>query len=255
MRMFKRNIASIETIPAAQVVCKKLSEFQASDPKAAHGYDALFANLELLSRARPAKIILVTSTQPEEGKSTIALNLALTMMLHGKNVLLLDGDLRKPQLHRSLQVRNAPGLADILSGAVGVQETIQKVNVASDSAAQALTLNVIPSGKGPRALFNPKGSTKLHETFEYLRSFYDVILVDSPPILAVNDGLFFVPIVDAVLFVVHPGVVTEKDAKRAKERILQAGGHIVGAVMNRFTEGVHGEGYHPYDDHYMDAQQ
>ena len=75
-------------------------------------------------------------------------------------------------------------------------------------------------------------------------------LVDSPPTLSVNDPILLAPLVDGIILVLNSGVVTEDDAKSAKKRLEQAGGHILGVVMNRFVEGVNGVGYHPYQDYY-----
>jgi len=93
-------------------------------------------------------------------------------------------------------------------------------------------------------------SPKLREAVEYLRAVYDVVLFDSSPILSVSDALLLAPMVDGVILVLNTGIVAEKDAKRAKDRIEQAGGHILGVVMNRFNEKLHGKSYHPYYGYY-----
>lgn len=221
-----------------------------SSPEMTQSFETLVSSLHLLSQSRPLRTVLVTSTQPGEGKTIVTVNLALTMVLMGKKVVLLDGDLRMPRLHRIFQLNNTLGLADILSGRLGVQEVIQTVTVTNGNTNNELKLSVIQSGIVASNLFNPKGTLKLKEMIENLKNVYDVTLFDSPPILAVNDGLLMAPLVDGVILVLNTGAVAEQDAKRAKERLTQVGANILGVVMNRFDEELHGPGSHPYSSYY-----
>ena len=221
-----------------------------SRPEMARSYESLMSNLHLLHSTRPLTTILVTSTQPDEGKTTITANLALSMVLGGKRVLILDTDLRKPRIYQVFKLENTQGVADILTGSLNAQDVIQVVEVANDPPKNQSTLNVITSGRVSPNSFNVMESPKLREAIEYLRAVYDVILFDSSPLLSVSDALLLAPMVDGVILVLNTGIVSEKDAKRAKDRIEQAGGHILGVVMNRFNEKLHGKSYHPYYGYY-----
>ena len=221
----------------------------------AQSYETLLSSLHLLNSTRPLKTILVTSAQPEEGKTTVSINLAFTMMLANKKALIIDTDLRKPRLHQILKLENMLGFADILNGSQDVKNVIQSVNVTNDTPERNQILSVITSGRVSRNSFNTMGSPKLRDAIEHLRNDYDIVLLDSSPVLSVSDSLLLAPLVDGVILILNTGVVTEKDAKSAKERLEQAGGHILGVVMNRFNEKLHGPGFHPYYGYYHDAKR
>jgi capsular exopolysaccharide synthesis family protein len=248
--MKKRAVRNNETIRGYVDILRLLK----SNSEFGQSYEALLGNLQLLSVSRPCGTILVTSTQPEEGKSTVTLGLALAMMLVGKKVLVFDSDLRKPRIHQLLGLDNKRGAADVMDGSLGVQDVIQALEIAdSASPGNKQTLGVITSGKvSPNAL-QLVANSKLKIDLDKLKTLYDCVLLDSAPVLAVSDPLLLAPLVDGIIIVLSPGAVTEKDAKLAKERLEQAGGHILGVVMNRFNEALHGPGFHPYNDYYVSS--
>lgn len=204
------------------------------------------------------KTLLVTSTQPEEGKTTVAVMLALTAALAGKRVLLVDADLRKPRVHRLLGLPNEHGLGDLLDGAPDASTTLQTLPLAAKAPeGPAQTLSLLSSGSsGGRSTIASAalrlGSPRMKGLLEELAGQFDFIFIDSPPVLAVSDPLFIAPIVDGVLLVLAVGVVGEQDAKQARERIQQVGGQILGVVMNGFDERLHGAGVHPYHESYFE---
>lgn len=219
-----------------------------SDPGIEHAYQALLDTLYLPNWNRPLKTILVTSTQPEEGKTTVTVMLALTAMMAGKRVLLIDADLRRPRVHELLRVDNKVGLGDLLVGSVGVHDAIQVVEISSDSREGiARSLSVITSGS-PRTskTILSMWTSKLKGLLEESAQQFDLVFLDSTPVLAVTDPLFIAPMADGIILIVAAGVVAERDAKRAKDWIEQAGGRILGVVLNRFNEKLHGPGQHPY---------
>ena len=219
-----------------------------SDPGIEHAYQTLLDNFYLPNWNRPLKTILVTSTQPEEGKSTVTVMLALTAVMAGKRVLLIDADLRKPKVHELLRVDNNVGLGDFLAGQVGVHDAIRAVEISpASSDGVARSLSVITSGSvhTTNTLLS-MGTAKLKGLLEELAPQFDFVFLDSSPVLAVADPLFIAPMADGIILIAAVGLVAEKDAKRAKERIEQAGGRILGVVMNRFNEKLHGPGHHPY---------
>jgi capsular exopolysaccharide synthesis family protein len=221
-----------------------------SNTEMAHAYETLISGLHHCHRAAPLKTLLLTSTQPEEGKTTIAINLALTMMLAGKKTLIIDFDLRKPKLHRIFNLKNAVGFADILYGDRDIKDIVQNVKINMRAPIDSCVLSVITSGQAPTQKFTIPEPSKLKETLSYLGRAFDVLVFDSPPVLSVNDALLLAPIVDGIILVLNIGAVTERDVLEAKARFTHAGGHILGVVLNRFNEKLHGPGYHPYQSYY-----
>lgn len=221
-----------------------------ADPLVSDGYDTLMSSLLILSANRPLSSVLVTSVQPEDGKTTTTLNLSLAMMRAGKNVLLMDADFRRPRLHALLGLENTRGLVDVLAGITGVQDVIRTVTVPDEGSGTARTLSVITSGSECTSVLHVLGSPKTKETIESAARLFDLTLLDAPPTLAVSDALLLAPMVSGVVLVMDTGRVTEKDARRTRERIEESGGHILGVVMNRFDEERHGPGLHPYRGYY-----
>ncbi len=222
-----------------------------SDPATEHAYQALYGSFQLAGRERAIKTLLVTSARPEEGKTTVAVMLALTAAMAGKSVLLVDADLRKPRLHQLLGVENENGLGDLLAGHAAPELVLQAVRSVElrQGPAEAITgrLGVLTHGSTPaaKAVWG-LGSPQLKALLDGLAPQFDLVLVDSAPVLAVTDPLFIAPFADAVVMVLAAGVASEKDTKEAQQRIEQAGGTIIGVVMNRFNEKLHGTGVHPY---------
>ena len=215
-------------------------------------YDALVSSFELFTQSLRVKAILITSTQPREGKSTVATNLSAALSLTGKNILLLDGDTRKPKIHELLKLPNTVGFTDILHGTMGVRDVIQhfSTSITTKNPMESLNLSVITSGPSTSSFSDPKAAARLTEAFEYLKNIYDVVVVDAPPVLAVNDALVFARLTDFVLFVIGAGLVKEADAKRAKSRLEQAGAKNLSLVMNFFDSTVHGPSPHPFSAYY-----
>lgn len=234
-------------------------ELLTSNGKWSHGYETLVINL-----SRPPshglRTILITSAQPGEGKTTVAANLALAMVLAGKRVTLVDADLRRPGVELLFHDRESlpgngrrvfsPGLADVLAGRCSESDVVRTVPVILGDSREPRTLRVVPSGCAAPGRFAVLESHRLEEALRFWREKNDVVVVDAPPVLAVSDPLLIAPRVDGVILVIGAGVVTEREARRTKAALEGAGGRLAGAVMNRFEEKVHGPGYHPYSSYY-----
>jgi Mrp family chromosome partitioning ATPase len=203
---------------------------------------------------------LITSTQPGEGKTTVATNLALSLILAGKRALLIDADLRRPTLDSVFRdsasssddgrnTKRRPGIAAVREGGWRVGEVVQRLHIDVAGAAEGLRLSVIPAGRVSALRFALLESPQLDETLRFCRDNNDVVLLDSPPVLAVSDALLIAPKVDGVILIVNAGTVTEREAKRAKDSLEKAGGRVVGVVINRFDDGA-GPAYHPYAGYY-----
>jgi capsular exopolysaccharide synthesis family protein len=218
-----------------------------SNAAVSQSYEALMSSLRLRNGVRPLTTLLVTSARPEEGKTTVAVGLALATARTGKRTLLIDADLRRPSIHRVLGVQNAKGLSDLVVDRLRLADVVQELELGPTSVG---VLSVITSGRASGRAFDAIGSAALAAALTNIAGAYDQVVIDSPPVLSVNDPLLLAGLVHGVLLVVHTGGVTEADAKQAKQRLEQAGGHVLGVVMNRFDEQLHGPGFLPYHGYY-----
>lgn len=170
--------------------------------------------------------ILVTSSLPEEGKSTVAMNLAIAIAETGRNVLLLDGDLRTPTVHKAFNLPNWIGLTSILVDQTHLDDCIYSIN-------DLKGLTVLPSGPvspNPAELLGSEGMKNL---FAELCERWDIIIIDSSSVLMpYSDALTLARMVEGVLFVVKSGKVLQKHAISAKQQLEQEGAHILGAILN-----------------------
>ena len=221
-----------------------------SSPETAQSYETLWTRLHLLNSSKPLTTLMITSTQPEEGKTTVTVSLGIAAMLEGKKALILDADLRRPRIHEIFKLEKEPGFADVLTGTQSVEEIIRRIEITNDSPREKGTLNLITSGRVSPTSFNAMASPRLKDAIGRLKNDYHAVLIDSPPVLSVSDSLVLAPIVDGIILVLNTGVVTETDAKLATKRLEQAGGRVLGVVMNRFDEKLHGPGVHPYQSYY-----
>ncbi len=221
-----------------------------SRPEMLQSYETLMISLQLRKSSGSLTSILVTSTQPEEGKTTVSVNLAITMTFSGKKVVLIDADLRKPRLQQIFQLNNTVGFSDVVSSRIGFHDAIQIVSSSGNDPGGRRGLHVITSGGTTANALGLMDVGNLRERIEQLAKEFDMVIIDSPPVLSVSDPLMIAPIVDGVILVLNTGVVMERDAKCAKQRLEQAGARLLGVVMNRFSEKRHGPGYHPYHGYY-----
>jgi capsular exopolysaccharide synthesis family protein len=202
-------------------------------------FRSLYSSIVLSCKQFP-KSILVTSVAPEDGKSTVVSYLALSLARSGKKVLLVDADLRRPALHRIFQIDDGVGLDGLLSRQDG---GLPLLPVARSGVDIVCGSTPVPD---PLPLLWSDG---LKRFIESVTAVYDVVLLDSPPVLAVNDAACLAPLVRGVILVLKAGSVGEREAKRAKALLEQSGGTIVGTVLNRFDDRF-GPGSYPYRSRY-----
>lgn len=215
-----------------------------------HAYETLINNLNIINGSHPAQTLLVTSSQPLEGKTTVATNLAVAMMLAKKKTLIVDTDLRRPSLHDIFEIENDVGFANILLGTDTVKELIHSIPIFENFEEDSTSISVMPSGQANKNLFKQIDPEKIKTALNKMKDMFDVIILDSSPVLAVTDSLLIAPLVQDVILVLNTGVVKEEDVVSAKNLILKAGGKITGVVMNNFNEKQHGAGIQPYSRYY-----
>jgi capsular exopolysaccharide synthesis family protein len=188
-------------------------------------FRSLRTNLDFASVERPIHTLLITSTAPSEGKTTIAANLAAIISQTGKRVALLDADMRRPRVHSLLGLPNRDGLSNLFRGQTSGQMIARKIE-------NMPNFMVITSGSLPPNPAELLGSEKMSQILNNLQTVNDMIVIDSPPSL-VADAQVLAAKVDAVLFVVQPGVTHAETARSSLESFKRAGARVVGVVLNR----------------------
>jgi capsular exopolysaccharide synthesis family protein len=201
-------------------------------------YKALRTNLNFISAASGTRAIVITSTQPEEGKSNVAVNLALTLAEGGKSVALLDCDMRKPVLHKYLELgHNHKGLSNVLAGELPVEEAMRKLDIEK--------IHVLPAGTPPPNPSELLGQKQMEELLGSLRSCYDYVILDAPPLSMVTDAAILGHIADGVLFVVRSSRISADAARAAMRKLQQINVKVLGAVLTCYNakKALKGSGY------------
>jgi protein-tyrosine kinase len=229
---------------------RALARVLLSNPELKDAYTALLGSLRLGATSNHKKSILITSTQPNEGKTTVASCLAVTASLAGQTVLLIDGDLRRRGLASAAGVVDGIGLTEILEGDVEADEAIQPVELFEDGRV-AGTLSIIAAGRRPPEILPAVDWPRARSTFRGIAERFGIVLFDSPPILAANDALLLAGIVDGILLIVDAGAADRHQVRRAKEQLDSIGTPVIGAVLNQFDPKVHGQSSQPYRDYYL----
>ena len=220
---------------------------------AAEGLRGLRTSIMLSRGGQCPKVILVTSCIPGEGKTTITSNLAVAFAQHDKRVIIVEADMRRPNLKRKMDFPGEIGLSNVLTGSASIdQATLRGMYVP--------TLDVLPAGPRPPMPSEILGSHIFDELLEQLRSKYDIIFIDSPPALLVTDAIAISLKVDAAVWVSHAGVVTRPQLNRAAQLIERNRMPVIGFVVNRLTRNLGGydydyqyEGYDIYEEENLDA--
>jgi succinoglycan biosynthesis transport protein ExoP len=180
-------------------------------------------SVEFQDSERPPKVIVLTSPGAGEGKSTVAFNLGWVFWETGRRTLLVDADLRRPALHRAFQIPNEVGLVDLLRQNLEWQEVARTAKEGID---------FIPSGiepSNPGALLS---SRHMRRMLEFVRGRFDLVLLDSPPVLAVSDNLALASQVDGIVLVVRSGLTKRRSLLRARAQLDRIRGHVIGVVVN-----------------------
>jgi succinoglycan biosynthesis transport protein ExoP len=191
----------------------------------AESYRALRTSLLLTSLGMPPKVILITSALPEEGKTTTSINCAIVLAQKGTRVLLIDADLRRPSIHKTLGMGPKVGLSNVLTGAVTLQEATLRSNILPN-------LFVLPAGTPPPNPAELLASAEMKEVLSKLREQYDHIVVDTPPTLSVTDAVIMSTRADAVVLVIRSGQTTKQALRRARDILAQVNARVCGVLMN-----------------------
>lgn len=188
-------------------------------------YRTIRTNIDFSPIKGKLKTLMLTSTAPGEGKTTTASNLSVVFAQQGKRVLLVDADLRMPSLHYTFNKSNRFGLTSVLTGQVPLEAAILKGGVEN--------LFILTSGPIPPNPAELLGSMRFARLFEEVKKQFDIIIYDTPPILAVTDGQIIANKCDGTILVVSAGKTEKVEALLAKELLEKARGKLLGAILNR----------------------
>lgn len=191
---------------------------------------SLRTSLEFLFHESPNRILAIGGPAPEIGKSFVAANLGTLMAQVGRRVLVVDADLRRGHLHRKFGLERAPGLSELIAGAIGPDEAIRKTDAVE-------SLAVLPSGRLPPNPAELLVSRRFEDLLQELAERFDVVLLDAPPILAASEAANIAKLAGINLVVVRSGQQNRREVELAVDRLVQAGAPPKGFVFNDMTVG------------------
>jgi len=219
----------------------------------AESYRALRTSLLLTSLGAPPKVILVTSALPQEGKTTTSINCAIVLAQKGTRVLLIDADLRRPGIHKTLGIGPRTGLSNVLTGSTTLSQAVVRSGVLP-------TLFVLPAGTPPPNPAELLASSNMKDVLAELSEQYDHIVVDTPPTLSVTDAVVMSTRADAVVLVIRSGQTTKQALRRARDILMQVNARVCGVLLNAVDltspdyyyyyeyQGKYGQRYYRDDD-------
>jgi capsular exopolysaccharide synthesis family protein len=214
----------------------------------AEAYRHLRTSLLLSSAGQPPRTILVTSSQPSEGKTTTAVNTAVMLAQTGADVLLVDCDLRRPRVHAHFGIANVRGVTNYLSGDSDLESVMQPYE-------KLPNLRLMTSGPVPPNPAELLGSDEMRKLVATLSERFTHVVIDSPPAISFTDAAILSTIVDGVMLVVHGGKSSRAVVRRAKQQLTDVGAHIFGIVLNNVKLESHDYYYGGYySEYYTDDE-
>lgn len=196
----------------------------------AEAYRQLRTSVLLSSAGGAPRTLLITSSQPGEGKTTTVVNTAVTLVQTGAKVVVVDADMRRPRLHSIFGLDNSEGLSSILANRMTEAEMLNLVQLHEESG-----LYVLPSGRIPPNPAELLGSDQIRSVMAVLESTFTHVVIDSPPISSFTDGVLLSSLADGVLLVVHGGAASRHIVRRARQMLTDVGAKIFGVVLNNVT--------------------
>jgi capsular exopolysaccharide synthesis family protein len=209
----------------------------------AEAYRHLRTSVLLSTAGRAPRSLLITSSLPGEGKTTTAVNTAVSLAQTGASVVIVDADMRRPRLQSIFEMRGQEGLSSILSSETSENDMLTMVRHDEGSG-----LNVLTSGPIPPNPAELLGSDQMRRLMTVLQANYTHVVVDSPPVSSFTDGVLISSMVDGVLLVVHGGKSSRHIVRRSKQLLNDVGAKIFGVVLNNVN--LHSHDYYYYQSYY-----
>lgn len=213
----------------------------------AESYRQLRTSVLLSTAGRAPKTLLITSSLPGEGKTTTAVNTAISLAQTGANVLIIDADMRRPRLRSIFDLPETEGLSSILSSEMKPQDMLDAIAKDPTSGLHVLTSGPIPPN--PAELL---GSEQMRKLLEVLSIPFTHIVIDSPPVSSFTDGVLIASMVDGVLLVVHGGKSSRGVVRRSRQLLLDVGAKLFGVVLNNVSVRSH-DYYYYYQRYYQQS--
>ena len=189
-------------------------------------FRTLRSNLQLSEFGKNLKVIVITSSNPNEGKSEVSINLAACLAQQGEKVIIIDADMRKPTQHKLTELNNTEGLSTFLLKKSGV-DSINHLTI------DGVNLDVLTSGPIPPNPSEMLASSVMKQSLKAFEDFYDYVIIDTPPLLAATDAQILASIADATLLVVDIKKSKRRQVTEAKRRLDHVGAKLLGVVMNK----------------------
>lgn len=208
----------------------KLNITTLENPKSyiSEAYKTLRTNIQFSFCEKKINTIMVTSSEPDEGKTTIVTNLAVTMAQAGSKTIILDCDMRNPKVHRAFKISNSLGLSDLLIGVSSVEEAVQKTEIEE--------LYILTAGTRPPNPSELLSSNKMQELLENIKKNFDYVIIDTPPVLIVTDAQIVSKYADGSVIVAAAGETTRESIVRSKELLNKVNAKILGTVLNKANQ-------------------
>ncbi len=226
------------------------------DPRSslAEAYRQLRTSILLSTAGHAPKSLLITSSLPAEGKTTTAVNTAISLAQTGAKVLIIDADMRRPRLHSIFNISNAQGLSTILASELSNDDILNAVQYDGDSK-----LNLLPSGPVPPNPAELIGSEQMAELLKILQGKFTHVVIDSPPIASFTDGVLIASMVDGVILVVHSGKSSRQVVRRSRQLLQDIGAKVFGVVLNNVNlrsqdNSYYYQSYYHRDNYNQDSE-
>lgn len=204
----------------------------------AEQFRTVMTNISFTNVNKDIRSLMIASSEPSEGKSTVSANLAITYAKQGKNVVLIDADLRKPTVHKSFGVSNRTGLSSILSKNSTVEDAVKYTSIPG--------LSVITSGPVPPNPAVLLGNGIIDQILEKYNKPNDLVIFDVPPVNSITDASIIAAKADATIMVLPQGIADKKEAKQAINQLRKVDANILGGIMNMAKTDSSNDYYYYY---------
>lgn len=207
------------------------------EDQVAESFRLLRTNIHFMDEKKN-RVIIVTSTIPKEGKSSVASNYAMSEAIAGNRVLIIDSDVRRPRAHHSFGIHVDKGLSDVLAGTATLDEAIMK--------GVEMNLDLLPAKHFKGNVTEMFLSKNLSKYIEELRTRYDLIVIDTAPLTVATDAVILAEHADGIIYVVGYDMVTKKELEHARKLIDRSGANLYGIVMNKVDKSGYSYGNYGY---------